>query len=94
MNDIKIKLNADENRSEALDGDKVIGVCDYRRKDDILDVYHTEVDKSYGGRGIAAYLVEQVVAFARDENLKIQPTCSYVAKKFDTDESYKDVDAR
>lgn len=95
MNDINIKLNTDENRSEALDGDKVIGLCDYRKKDDgLIEIYHTEVDKSYGGRGIAADLVDCLVDFARDQNLKIYPTCSYVFEKFDKDESYKDVDAR
>lgn len=95
MKDINIKLNTDKNRSEALDGDKVIGLCDYRKKDDgLIEVYHTEVDKTYGGMGIAADLVNELVDFARDENLKIYPTCSYVVKKFDTDDSYKDVDAR
>lgn len=95
MKDINIKLNTDKNRSEALDGDKVIGLCDYRKKDDgLIEVYHTEVDKAYGGMGIAADLVNKLVDFARDENLKIYPTCSYVVEKFDKDESYKDVDAR
>lgn len=95
MKDINIKLNTDKNRSEALDGDKVIGLCDYRKKDDgLIEVYHTEVEKAYGGMGIAADLVDCLVDFARDENLKIYPTCSYVFEKFDKDESYKDVDAR
>ncbi len=94
MNDIIIKLNTAENRSEALDGEKVVGVCDYRKEDNVLELYHTEVDKSYGGRGIAADLVDELVAFARKNSYKIRPTCSYVAKKFDNDESYKDVDAR
>ena len=94
MNDIIIKLNTAENRSEALDEDKVVGVCDYRKEDNVLDLYHTEVDKSYGGRGIAADLVDCLVAFARENSYKIHPTCSYVVKKFDKDESYKDVDAR
>lgn len=94
MNDIIIKLNTAENRSEALDGDKVVGVCDYRKEDNVLDLYHTEVDKSYGGRGIAADLVDCLVAFARENSYKIHPTCSYVVKKFDKDASYKDVDAR
>ena len=95
MKDINIKLNTDKNRSEALNGDKVIGLCDYRKKDDgLIEVYHTEVEKAYGGMGIAADLVDCLVDFARDENLKIYPTCSYVFEKFDKDESYKDVDAR
>lgn len=95
MKNINIKLNTDKNRSEALDGDKIVGLCDYRIKEDgIIELYHTEVDKSYGGMGIAADLVDCLVDFARDENLKIYPTCSYVFEKFDKDESYKDVDAR
>ena len=94
MNDIIIKLNTAENRSEALDGDKVVGIYDYRKEDNVLDLYHTEVDKSYGGRGIAADLVDCLVAFARENSYKIHPTCSYVVKKFDKDASYKDVDAR
>lgn len=52
------------------------------------------MDAAYGGRGLAGKLVDLVVAYARDENLKIIPTCPYVAKKFDKDQSYKDVDAR
>lgn len=94
MDTIKYILNEKENRSEAYDGDKLIGKCDYRIEADKLDIYHTEVDKAYGGCGIAGKLVDLVVAFARDKNYKIIPSCPYVAKKFDKDQSYKDVDAR
>ena len=94
MDKIKYILNKKDNRSEVYDGDKLIGKCDYRIEADKLDIYHTEVDKTYGGRGLAGKLVDLVVAYARDENLKIIPSCPYVAKKFDKDESYKDVDAR
>ncbi|WP_308749228.1 GNAT family N-acetyltransferase, partial [uncultured Anaerococcus sp.] len=54
----------------------------------------TEVDKAYGGKGLAGKLLDQVVDFARAENKKIYPTCSYVLKKFNDDQSYKDIDAR
>lgn len=94
MDKIKYILNEKESRSEVYDGDKLIGKCDYRIDADKLDIYHTEVDKTYGGRGLAGKLVDLVVAYARDENLKIIPSCPYVAKKFDKDQSYKDVDAR
>lgn len=94
MDKIKYILNKKDNRSEVYDGDKLIGKCEYKIEADKLDIYHTEVDAAYGGRGLAGKLVDLVVAYARDENLKIIPTCPYVAKKFDKDESYKDVDAR
>ena len=94
MDKIKYIINKKDNRSEVYDGDKLIGKCDYKIEADKLYIYHTEVDPAYGGRGLAGKLVDLVVAYARDENLKIIPTCPYVAKKFDKDESYKDVDAR
>lgn len=94
MDKIKYILNKKDNRSEVYDGDKLIGKCDYKIEADKLDIYHTEVDPAYGGRGLAGKLVDLVVAYARDENLKIIPSCPYVAKKFDKDQSYKDVDAR
>lgn len=91
---IKVKMNPDKFRAEALDGEKIIGLCEYKINGNVLDVYHTEVDKAYGGKGLAGKLMDEVVGFARAEKKKIYPTCSYVAKKFDEDSQYKDVDAR
>ncbi|WP_311482367.1 GNAT family N-acetyltransferase [uncultured Anaerococcus sp.] len=91
---IEIKINPEESRVEAIDDGKIIGLCEYKIKGHVLDVYHTEVDSAYGGRGLAKKLLDQVVAYARAENKKIYPTCSYVEKKFDEDRHYRDVDAR
>ncbi|WP_311491964.1 GNAT family N-acetyltransferase [uncultured Anaerococcus sp.] len=89
-----IKINKEKSRAEAIEDDKIIGLCEYKIKDGIIDIYHTEVDKAYGGKGLAGKLMDEVVGFARSEKKKIYPTCSYVAKKFDEDSQYEDVDAR
>ena len=44
---------------------------------------HTLVPEVIGGRGVAAGLVERLVADARKQDFLIRPDCSYVAKKFD-----------
>ena len=44
---------------------------------------HTVVPEAIGGRGVAAQLVERLVADAREKDFKIVPRCSYVAAKFD-----------
>ncbi len=44
---------------------------------------HTIVPPEIGGRGIAAQLVEALVADAREHGFKVVPACSYVAAKFD-----------
>ena len=43
---------------------------------------HTLVPPEIGGRGVAARLVEALVADARAQGFKIVPDCSYVAVAF------------
>jgi predicted GNAT family acetyltransferase len=43
---------------------------------------HTIVPPEIGGRGVAAALVDALVADARDEGFKIVPACSYVEAQF------------
>ncbi|WP_338560697.1 GNAT family N-acetyltransferase [Acinetobacter sp. KS-LM10] len=52
---------------------------------------HTWVDDSLRGQGIARLLLDVLVAFAREKNLKIVATCSYVDVMFRRDKSLKDV---
>ena len=44
-------------------------------------------------RGVAAELVERLVADARDEGFKIVPQCSYVAAKFADNPDWHDLRA-
>lgn len=43
---------------------------------------HTLVPDAIGGRGVAARLVEALVADARAQGFTIVPACSYVAAQF------------
>jgi uncharacterized protein len=43
---------------------------------------HTLVPPAIGGRGVAARLVEALVADAREQGFGIVPECSYVAAAF------------
>ena len=54
---------------------------------------HTIVPKAIGGRGIAALLVERLIADAREQNFRIIPQCWYVAKKFDANPDWADLRA-
>lgn len=44
---------------------------------------HTLVPRAIGGRGVAARLVEALVADAKEQGFKVVPECSYVAAAFD-----------
>lgn len=54
---------------------------------------HTWVDDSLRGQGVARQLVDVLVGFAREKNIKILPTCSYVEVMFRRDKSLADVKA-
>lgn len=54
---------------------------------------HTVVPPQIGGRGIAARLVEAMVADARAEGFRIRPVCSYVVAKFNEHPEWADVKA-
>jgi predicted GNAT family acetyltransferase len=53
-------------------------VAEYHLRGRVLHVTHTAVPPALQGRGIAAALVEAVLAHARGEGLHIEPDCSYV----------------
>uniref|UniRef100_A0A7E4UVJ5 Protein NATD1 n=1 Tax=Panagrellus redivivus TaxID=6233 RepID=A0A7E4UVJ5_PANRE len=62
-----------------LNGKK--SVLDYRQlPNKVLDFYHTEVPVEHRGQGYAAQLVKEGFKFAKTENFKVIPSCSYVAK--------------
>lgn len=54
---------------------------------------HTWVDDSLRGQGAARQLLDTLVNFAREKQLKIVPTCSYVDAMFRRDHSFADVAA-
>ena len=91
---IKIIFEPAQNRAVAYDGDKNIGEATYTNSDNTWTIDHTFVDKDYGGQGIAAKLIDEVVKNARIEKTKIVPQCSYAVKKFETTPEYEDVLAK
>lgn len=54
-------------------------------------VNHTKVAKLSEGRGLARMLYRHMVDFARDGNLKVTPTCSYVVAMFERFPEDRDV---
>jgi uncharacterized protein len=54
-------------------------------------VNHTYVSETLRGQGIALKLVNKVTEYAREENKKIIPTCSFVKKVITGSKEYEDV---
>ncbi|MFW8052962.1 GNAT family N-acetyltransferase [Vagococcus fluvialis] len=56
-----------------------------------LDVNGTFVDPSQRGKGLAEKLVLEVLEKAKKEDVKILPSCSYVAKYFENHPEVSDL---
>ena len=52
---------------------------------------HTEVDPQLRGKGVARQLLDAAVAWARENGIKVNATCSYVIVQFSRDRSLADV---
>lgn len=70
--------NTAEHRFEIAE-DGLLAQADYQPVAGAWIMDHTEVPPQWEGRGIASSLVSAAVAEARRQDVKIIPTCSYVA---------------
>ena len=59
--------------------------------DDIIIANHTFVSPDHRGKNLAKLLLDKLVEFARENNLKIRPQCSYVVRAFEKYKEYQDV---
>ncbi|RRB10447.1 N-acetyltransferase [Larkinella knui] len=58
-------------------GEMVVNIADGK-----LTVYHTEVVPEAEGHGYAKQLLDAMVTYARENNLKVVPLCPYVHAQF------------
>lgn len=68
----------------AVAGSVLTGRLDWEaREADVRVATHTIVPRAIGGQGVAAALVEALVADAQAQGFRIDPRCSYVAWQFE-----------
>lgn len=70
---------------------KEAGKMTYSKREDNIVLEHTEVDPSFQGQGLGKKLVKEAVEYARANNLKIVPECTYAKKVLERSSEYDDV---
>ena len=78
----------------AVPGSDAVGRLTCQRSGTVLTVDHTLVPPEIGGKGVAARLVEALIADARADGEKIVPQCSYVEAAFRRHPDWADVRAQ
>jgi len=81
-----------EYRAHLADSDHV-GRLTWVERGDVHIADHTLVPPEIGGQGVAARLVEALIADARENGFKIEPMCSYVAVAFKRHPEWADLRA-
>ncbi len=74
-----ITLNRAHDRFELLTDGKKSVVAYFQPDDNTLALAHTEVHPDLEGQGIGSNLVQQVLEYSEQHNLKIVPLCPFVA---------------
>lgn len=79
---MQIIHNAEQGEFCYFENEVKMGKLRYRYiKDDVIDVFSTKVDEAFQGKGIAGQLYLAVIEFAKEHQLKIKPSCSYIDVK-------------
>ena len=88
--DMNIVHNEAARRFEtSIDGQT--GYISYKEREDKLVYDHTIVPQELGGRGVGSALVKHALDYARENNKKVVPQCSFVASYIDKNPDYKDL---
>lgn len=64
---------------------------EYRIDEDKMNIYHTFVDPSKRGQGLAKILLDEAIKFAKEKNYLIIPTCDYASKVMTNNHEYEDI---
>ncbi len=92
MERTEIVLEGRKGEIQLFSDDKKAGKMDISVIGKKLTVYHTEVDPEFEGKGFAKILLERLVSYARENDLKIVPLCPFVHAQFKRHpEEYNDV---
>ncbi|MEJ2104441.1 MAG: GNAT family N-acetyltransferase, partial [Ignavibacteriaceae bacterium] len=64
---------------------------DYNIEDKRMNLYHTYTDPELRGKGLAAKVVIAALQYARKNNLKVEPGCTYVQSFISRHKEYEEL---
>lgn len=74
------------------DGER-LGEITWTLLGDVMVMDHTFVSDKLRGQGVAKKLLDTAASYARENDLKMEPVCSYVVAAFNKSDEYDDVKA-
>ena len=72
-----------------IEGNEVY--VEYTMAGNEINLHHTFTDPALRGKGLAAQVVRAALEFAKESNMKVVPTCSYVRAFIAKNDEYKEL---
>lgn len=89
---IGIEFNEKNGYSDVLaEGQKVAKMTFVFAGEGTIIIDHTEVNPGHNGKGFGKKMLEKIIAFAREKDIKIVPLCPFAKSVFDKTPDLKDV---
>ena len=84
-------IHEKENERFIIYMDEKEAFVEYKTGEDKLNLFHTYTDPELRGRRLAAQVVRAALEFAKENNLKVVPTCSYVQAFIKKNDEYEEL---
>lgn len=89
---LRVVKNTDLDRYELWRGEQFIGFEGFQdHEDGTVELQHTIIGEQFGRQGYARTLVTLVLDRLREQDVRIRPTCSYVADYLERFPRYRDM---
>lgn len=85
------ELGQDELAYQLQEDGQVVGEISWTQLADVMVIEHTFVAEEKRNQGLAKKLLDQAAVYARENNYKMEPVCSYAVVAFDRYSEYDDV---
>ena len=83
-----------EHKYEIRDGDRVLGIAVYRRRGEVTDFLHTEVDQDSGHSKVGSTLVQAALDDVRSRGGSVVASCPFVRGWIERHQEYADLLSR
>ncbi len=93
---MEFKLNtsdAPNNGIEYIVDGELLANITWQELEGVMNMNHTYVSDSLRGQGIAKKLLDEAANYARTNQLKMNPICSYVVTAFEKSDAYDELKA-
>ncbi|CAA7196948.1 N-acetyltransferase [Chryseobacterium nematophagum] len=92
MENIKFKISPYQDELQILIDNQKEGYMSIEIDGRLLIVYYTKLNEEREGKGYAKMLLDELVRYAEEQNLMIDPECDFVRQQFENHpKRYKEI---